>query len=631
MVKTIMAHNFLSWEKLEFNFETGVTLIQGFNYDDDTSEGSGKSAILNALTWGIYGKLPKDTKIDEVIRDGQKSCKVEIIFNDYIVTRSRKPNQLFITDSKGEVIKGKDIKDTQTLIEHCIGMTFDTFCQTNYFPQNYTKKFITATQEEKGKILSEIQNLELFDKARKETLSMLKIEKEKIDKYNNEINIIDTRIEGITNVVHTVKDSIRRKQEERTLRLKNLSVTEENLENAISKINDFLEKLPSGIIEVHPVDINPTKESIAEITKDRDALSAQLLSIDQQYTLKETYKSDLKFNFQLIEEYQSKIAKLADFIKNPTKICEMCGTLLEKADTSHAEKEILTYNSEIERLSKDRKAINVKVDNLEIPDKTELMSAILLLNNKIKELNNYLDASIKNNNQIELIEKQRLQTIEFKKSEITNLNNQLETIYKQKESEENLDFSNEDNKLGECELNLKKEIAKKEDLEQLQKATKVYAARLETLKINFKEIKSYVFNSMLNQLMVKTNNYLSELFEVPVQLMFHNEDLKITTEIKLDGQTRSLGLLSGGQFRRVCLSVDLALSDIVLSRKGSSLNLRILDEYFKDLSESSMEKCLKLLEKLGGTTILIEHNSIFKSIVDKTFEIELKDGISKEV
>jgi DNA repair exonuclease SbcCD ATPase subunit len=90
----------------------------------------------------------------------------------------------------------------------------------------------------------------------------------------------------------------------------------------------------------------------------------------------------------------------------------------------------------------------------------------------------------------------------------------------------------------------------------------------------------------------------------------------------------SIGLLSGGQFRRFSLAIDLALSDMVSSRKTSKLNILILDEYFKDLSETSMEKCLDLLKSRKSPVVIIEHNSIFKNIVDNVFFVELQGGTS---
>ena len=131
--------------------------------------------------------------------------------------------------------------------------------------------------------------------------------------------------------------------------------------------------------------------------------------------------------------------------------------------------------------------------------------------------------------------------------------------------------------------------------------------------------------------MVKSNKYVEQLFEVPIQIRFKNEDMKISSEVLIDGDLRSISLLSGGQFKRVCLAVDLALSDIVTSRKGLGLNLAIFDEPFQNLSETSMVKCIDLLKSLNKPTIIIEHNSIAKTVVDNVFEVEFRNKISREV
>ena len=73
MFNKIEASNLFSWEKLEYDVSKGISQIVGFNYDDNTSEGSGKSSIPNILCWVLYGKIPKEAKIDDVIREGAKS------------------------------------------------------------------------------------------------------------------------------------------------------------------------------------------------------------------------------------------------------------------------------------------------------------------------------------------------------------------------------------------------------------------------------------------------------------------------------------------------------------------------------------------------------------------------------
>jgi DNA repair exonuclease SbcCD ATPase subunit len=155
-----------------------------------------------------------------------------------------------------------------------------------------------------------------------------------------------------------------------------------------------------------------------------------------------------------------------------------------------------------------------------------------------------------------------------------------------------------------------------------------YIQKLHLLKDGFKEIKSYVFNNVIGELQLKSNEYAAKLFEIPVYIKFTNEDMKIGVTVKLDSQERSLSLLSGGQFRRVSLAVDLALSDIVLSRKNSRLNLIAMDEPFQNLSESSMQKCVEVFSQLDKPLLLIEHNSVAKSVVNNTVFVEYRNGTS---
>jgi len=166
MIESVRGKDFLSWEQLDYTIPEGVALIEGFNYDDDTPEGCGKSAILNAICWGIYGRLPKEAKVDDVIRHGAKSCSVEVqLSGDARTFRSRKPNSLYL-EVDGEKIRGKDARETQAKIEEYIGMSFETFCQTVYFAQNYPNKFITANEQDRARVFSEIVDLSVFDEAR---------------------------------------------------------------------------------------------------------------------------------------------------------------------------------------------------------------------------------------------------------------------------------------------------------------------------------------------------------------------------------------------------------------------------------------------------------------------------------
>ena len=76
------------------------------------------------------------------------------------------------------------------------------------------------------------------------------------------------------------------------------------------------------------------------------------------------------------------------------------------------------------------------------------------------------------------------------------------------------------------------------------------------------------------------------------------------------------------------LAVDLAISDIIHARKGIKDKLLILDEYFKDLSEQSISKIVTLLSNLNTDVIMVEHNSLLRSLATNVVNVHYKNSES---
>jgi len=68
-IKYIEIENILSigHVKLEFG-NTGLILLDGWNHDDDSANGAGKTAIPNALAFGIYDNMPRKISKSEIFR-----------------------------------------------------------------------------------------------------------------------------------------------------------------------------------------------------------------------------------------------------------------------------------------------------------------------------------------------------------------------------------------------------------------------------------------------------------------------------------------------------------------------------------------------------------------------------------
>lgn len=721
MLVKILATNFLSWADLDFTIPQNITAIDGWNENDQTNEGSGKSGIFNAISWGAYGKLPKDTKIDDVIRTGERGCSTALIFDDVLGTeihRTRNPNDLWLVQNGAE-IRGKDAKETQTLIQKWLGISFDVFCQANYFAQNYDFKFLTSNQEARGVTFSEIQDLKVFDSAREKTHGMIKTEERGLLQLQHDAQLKAQEIVTAEKDVELEKAhiaAVKTKRDTDIAQLGNWIIAEEaqirfRVEQKLSAIA-LLEKgiaaeklVISGFREKHDATIKVKLDQIADLEKaagekmagvaevmalldsieirDTSSLEAHLKELqaqiwDNQTQLKNVDRTLRERKFKqdrgetLGAKYQSlggKIEELQAFIANPGEnVCPTCKSVLGAGDTTHAQNEITEKVSE-------RAAILAELGEIaeflagENPTKVYLEAKIEETRTFMAQFEEAIKAEKAKETQkrdyerditqaniaiadldYQIVEKQATVAV-LKKTEIPqtspaleNLekllaekraelqfpdNAQLQVLHGRLEKLKAAPLDYDPQKLPLLILGVKDLQNTVANLGQLAEEKRVYIGRLETLKEGFREVKAHVFNSLLNELNARVGQYLGRLFEVPVSLRFTNEDLKIGHQILLDGEERSLGLLSGGQLRRFILASDLALSDIILARKGSKFGFTIWDEVMKGLSGPSMERVVGIFRDRKEPVLAVEHNDSFKQIVQNNVKVVSRNGISR--
>jgi len=594
MIAGVKATNFLSWSELLFEVKDGITLITGWNETDQTSEGSGKSSIFNAVSWCLFGKLPKETKIDEVIRYGEKSCDVEVILKNGIrIRRTRNPNFLGIYKNLvSEPILGKDAKETQKLIEQLIGFNFDTYCQTVYFAQNNFSKFITASEEEKARILSEIQNLSQFDKARK-------LCHEKLRDLKTASVQIDAQIDSLARIITIHNNNLQETKASKDKLVQQAEYIKLDLQNKIAEEKKILERLQG-------LQGQSAKSNAEELKLEVRKVEAKYFS---SYDIKKTAES-LKFKIDTLRNALVDNKKKLDGLNNPSE-CPTCGQMVHNRDK-----------------------INKEIDQLQNVIK-EREANILKLSEQLASLNETQYLEIKT--QLEELRAKLVEAEQLEKRE-QNLKAQIEKSefliqqhQKQLENSTNLAVNDLDAKIKKLESDIKAE-SEKLSLYHAQRETNTsLSSKYETLKESFREIKKYVFEGILEFLSAKTNELLVDLFDHPISIRFTNfgeegELSKIQTLININDKELSLGLLSGGQMRRVELAVSLALNSIVCIKNG--FQFRIFDEPFSNLSEFSMNRFLKLFEKLEGSTLIVEHNSLIKNSVHNIVHVEYKDGKS---
>ncbi len=162
-------HNFLSYREnvpdLDFS---GIRLacLCGAN-------GHGKSALLDAITWALWGTARGKT-LDDLISYGADECRVELDFaargQSYRVVRRRRRArssdlQLMVLDAgEARPITGNTSADTQSQINRTVGMDYSTFVNSAFLVQGRAGEFTNKTPGERKQVLGKILGLETYDR-----------------------------------------------------------------------------------------------------------------------------------------------------------------------------------------------------------------------------------------------------------------------------------------------------------------------------------------------------------------------------------------------------------------------------------------------------------------------------------
>ncbi|MEE3141792.1 MAG: SMC family ATPase, partial [Chloroflexota bacterium] len=141
--------------------------------------GHGKSALLDAVTWCLWGEARGKTQ-DDLISYGADECRVELEFlsrdTSYRVIRSRfraggrrrqgvSDLQFQVLGSDAAIaITGDHIRETQAKIEQTIGMDYDAFINSAFLLQGRADEFTNKTPADRKAVLSKILGLEAYDR-----------------------------------------------------------------------------------------------------------------------------------------------------------------------------------------------------------------------------------------------------------------------------------------------------------------------------------------------------------------------------------------------------------------------------------------------------------------------------------
>lgn len=146
--------------------------------------GHGKSALLDAITWCLWGKARGRVQ-DDLVSYGAEDCRVELEFlargSRYRAVRSRTRAggrrrqgagdlQLQVLSERDgvapQVVSGNTIAETQGKIEQLVGMDYETFINSAFLLQGRADEFTNKTPAERKAVLGAILGLAAYDRYR---------------------------------------------------------------------------------------------------------------------------------------------------------------------------------------------------------------------------------------------------------------------------------------------------------------------------------------------------------------------------------------------------------------------------------------------------------------------------------
>jgi exonuclease SbcC len=106
---------------------------------------------------------------------------------------------------------------------------------------------------------------------------------------------------------------------------------------------------------------------------------------------------------------------------------------------------------------------------------------------------------------------------------------------------------------------------------------------------------------------------------------------KMSEILTIDGIERSVGSLSGGEFRALSLALDFAIIDVLSSQYNIDINPIVLDEPFGGLDNLGRELVIDVLTKVSGNRQIwvVDHASEAKSMFNSVVRVEKRNGISQ--
>ena len=359
--------NFLSYgtEAPPLDFEQfDVACLSGGN-------GEGKSALLDAMTWAVWGEARKSSgrrkPDDELIRIGSRHMEVTFTFAleevRYRVTRSFSRSATGKTTSSdlefqiyddGEddyrPLTGSTQRETQSRIDETLGLDYDTFINSAFLLQGRSDEFTNKSPSQRKEILVSILNLSRYEALEDRARDRWREAKHRQQRLDAEVERLKEAVADVPEWEDR-REELRAALEEKQERLRDLRDTEKELTQERADLEAKTREIASVQAAIEDLD-----ERIEEQRAEREALQARIEDADELLAEEEAIRADYE-RYRSLKEERDRLDEKRDLHRGVEKQLEQTRAQLQQR-TNELERRL-------DRLTVERKGLEEDLNECE--------------------------------------------------------------------------------------------------------------------------------------------------------------------------------------------------------------------------------------------------------------------------
>lgn len=670
----------------EINFPEGSVLLSG-------DVGSGKSSILLAIDFALFGLTRGVLSGNALLRNGANNGEVELHLEinnkNIVIKRALKRNEKSVTQDSGYVlVDGQKIEGTaielKAKVLELLNYPKDLLTKsksliyrfTVYTPQEEMKRILTEDSEDRLEILRRVFDIDKYKRIQENCFVAIRKIKDRI----REGEILTTGLEEKKlEKAELEKNAELLKNEFLELESK-IKAVEEKLSEKIKKYEDYEEKIKN---------LNELKNSLAIVNnnisyknKEKEKLNNELSKINEEILENEKLLKD--FGEENKVEYEEKIKELEEKISikeaeskkissrlseinltirnseslvNQVKNLDKCPTCFQNVNDEHKNKISSIENEKLEKCREELEGVKNN-ENIITSEIETLRKNLDLFEEK---LNQYNIMKVKNEG---LKDKKRLK--ERYESELSLI---FDSMGEWNEEVKNLEFEVDSKKnIEENYKIIKKNIdVLNEKNKNLEIKKTSLNERINNAKSNIEKLSGEIFekisikerNEKLNEIlkwldeqflammekmersvMLRLHKDFNTLFNNWFSILIDNENLTVRLDnefspvIVQDGYEIDYEFLSGGEKTAVALAYRLSLNQVInnLMSAIETKDVIILDEPTDGFSSEQLDRVRIVLDELNiKQVIIVSHEDKIESFVDKVMRFEKKANVSRVI